>query len=211
VPFWSNKTTFYRSSSPAVRRWTDFGYDYPEFKGLANATQQQIKNAISAEVKRLYGPDGARASAKGDFTDWFARVRSQPHALGGSYSIFLFFGEPPQSPDDWRLAENLIGVDEIFANPIPEACADCTTNPNNLHEAIVGLTDALRARQKYAQGAEAIKSYIQSNLKWRIQKVRISPQYSVSTALMYLGVRLTGRLFLPISYLGSKSVWKQLI
>jgi hypothetical protein len=122
----------------------------------------------------LYGPDKSRdGGAPQDYTEWFARVQSQTYALRCSYSIYLFFGDLPSSPSEWRYAENLVGVVEVFANPEPEQCPNCSDNIDSLHECIVYLTSSLQQNGVIEKSTEEITKYIKENLKLGIQKVSL--------------------------------------
>ena len=55
TPFWLTQTSYWNSTE--VRDWAaSLHYSYPEFDGLKGKSPQEIREAILARVKELYGP-----------------------------------------------------------------------------------------------------------------------------------------------------------
>jgi hypothetical protein len=127
---------------------------------------------IRKKVDEMYGPDVPKGGDRPGYTYWFIRVNTQAYAHGGSYSVFLFFGEPPSSPAGWRYADNIVGVDDVFDNPLPQSCPNCVENLDAINEGIINITQPLKQNDQYDQSVEETNVYLKQNLKWRIQRVR---------------------------------------
>lgn len=196
TPFWNGGNTFWKSASEAVKDWTKFNYEYPEFVKLKGLGVSERRQAILQTVNSLYGPklstgpmhqikaaaanvqaalssdSGPSASLeKADMVDWFIRVRSGRFALGQSYTILLFLGEPPAEESEWRTSPNLLGIHSIFASSRASMCANCESQRDNVDEGIVHITARLEKLGLLSKPEEEIEKYVRANLHWRIQKV----------------------------------------
>ncbi|KAK0748117.1 hypothetical protein B0T21DRAFT_446901 [Apiosordaria backusii] len=65
-------------------------------------------------------PAGDVASETGEVEDdtyreWIVKIRAKKQALDGPYSIYFFFGNPPEDKGDWAQAENHVGTMGVFA------------------------------------------------------------------------------------------------
>ncbi|KAK0670708.1 putative tyrosinase [Cercophora samala] len=49
------------------------------------------------------------------YREWIVNVRAKKQALDGPYSIYFFFGTPPEDKADWAQAENHVGTMGVFA------------------------------------------------------------------------------------------------
>jgi tyrosinase len=49
------------------------------------------------------------------YNEWIANVRVGKQALGGSFSVHFFFGNPPRDPQAWPTAANHVGTMGVFA------------------------------------------------------------------------------------------------
>lgn len=124
TPFWNSDTTYYTSKSEHVHDWTKFNAQYPEFVGLEGKTKDEIRTAILQTVDTLYNPNKPRPSPTPalsrlaftpvspkdeEYLDWSVRITSKRYELKTSYTVYLFYGTPPESPDDWLTAHNQLG------------------------------------------------------------------------------------------------------
>lgn len=99
-------------------------------------------------------------------TQWSARIRCKEHALGGSYSVLLFLGPVPASPDEWMTAPSFAGTFDCFTSsgPIPDGQKD--KEVQGFVDLSVGLSYDLPELT-----AERVVPYLRQNLHWRVQKV----------------------------------------
>ncbi|KAK3714227.1 hypothetical protein LTR37_008029 [Vermiconidia calcicola] len=140
TPFYKDTSGSAFWTTNDVKDWTIFRYTYPEFANSDGST-----SAIQNYVKSLYGPGAtatagsskrtaipkpvkrAEASATGSVTpdltapngssyQYVANIKTPRYALGGSYYVFLFLGEPASDdPTTWMYDENLVGPMGVLA------------------------------------------------------------------------------------------------
>lgn len=129
---------------------------------------QQIKSLAADAQEALVGASNVE---RADMVDWFVRIRSGRFALGGSYTILLFLGEPPASQAEWRTSPNLLGLHAVFVSSRASMCANCQSQKDNIDEGFVHITERLESLGLLSQPEEQIETYVRENLRWRIQKV----------------------------------------
>jgi len=102
----------------------------------------------------------------GSSYQYTCNIETPRYALNGSYSVFLFNGEPKSSdPTSWTFDENLIGPAGILAQP-------GMTGKNITVSMGVPLTRTLV--YAYTQGKiadltqESVDEYLAQNLRWRV-------------------------------------------
>ncbi|KAF2722531.1 Di-copper centre-containing protein [Polychaeton citri CBS 116435] len=128
--FWTTKQ---------VRNTNTFGYTYPEF-----ANSDGSVGAIKSYVNKLYGPSATATAgsskrtaapepennkkrdissqmlknAEGKTYEYVANLQTPRYALNGSYSIYMFLGQP-QSNDTttWTSDPNMVGVYGVLSQP----------------------------------------------------------------------------------------------
>ena len=195
TPFWNGADTFWKSASDAVKDWTKFNYEYPEFVKLKGQSQQQRRTAILQTVKQLYGPvfstgpmhqvkalaDNVQSALTGssnleraDMVDWFVRIRSGRFALGQSYTVLLLHGQPPADESEWRTSPNLLGLHAVFVSSRASMCVNCETQRDNIDEGFVHITARLEKLGLLSKPEEEFEKYVKDNLQWRIQKASFS-------------------------------------
>ena len=108
--------------------------------------------------------------------DWIAHVTHQAGAVDKSFTVLFFLGAPPAHEHDWRTSPNLIGLHSEFINSHPAACSNCAAHRQEglVTEGFVRLSRSLRTHGVYNRPEHEIDSYLQENLQYRVQKVRIS-------------------------------------
>lgn len=177
-----------------VKDWTEFGYTYPEFSSSDGSAR-----AITGYVNRLYGPNPSAvagsskreaaaepqvlaalgdilqsnplAASNGSLYQYVANVKTPRYALGGSYTVFLFNGNPAsEDPTTWPADDNLYGPLGILAQDM----SDSGMNMSLITSGSIPLTSKLT--KSFGSGllgslAELIVApYLKQNLQWRIAK-----------------------------------------
>ncbi|KAK4181554.1 hypothetical protein QBC36DRAFT_174782 [Triangularia setosa] len=76
--------------------------------GTSRIGQQQpsLTGAVASEIGQV---------ADDTYREWIVNIRAKKQALEGSYSIYFFFGNPPEYKGDWAEAENHVGTMGVFA------------------------------------------------------------------------------------------------
>jgi tyrosinase len=149
------------------------GVGYASASASASAVSSKIVNAGNGTSPAY--PTGT-ASLKGNSTplranngssyQYTCNIETPRYALNGSYSVFLFNGEPKNpDPTSWTFDENLIGPAGILAQP-------GMTEKNITVSMGVPLTRTLV--YAYTQGKiadlteESVDEYLAQNLRWRV-------------------------------------------
>jgi len=104
-------------------------------------------------------------------------------ALNGSFTIFLFLGDPCEDPTTWHHDRNMIGSDGIFASATRQHCANCREQHEHrlLDADTIPLTTPLISywRSQEELNGLTLKSlyppdvvpFLKWNLHWRITDV----------------------------------------
>ena len=172
-----------------VRNWRTFHYTYPEF-----ADSDGSKKAIVSYVNKLYGPkatatagsskrttvpepvaasmqleqrDGTPLVAQnGSLFQYVANILTPRYALGGSYYVFIFNGNPTtEDPTSWILDPNLIGPMGVLAQ-------DTMTGKDVIAAGSVPLTRTVTEQVTNgvlsALTEALVVPYLTTQLKWRV-------------------------------------------
>ncbi|KAJ7611568.1 tyrosinase, partial [Mycena polygramma] len=103
--------------------------------------------------------------------EWTARIRVKKYEVGGSFLVLLFLGSVPEDPRHWRTSRNFVGAHHVFANSVPERCANCRTNRDAEVEGFVHLNDGIAEHSGLDSFDPAVvEPYLHNNLHWRVQK-----------------------------------------
>ena len=114
-----------------------------------------------------------------DMVDWRVRILTPKYKLGGMYSILVFLGPVPQQISEWRDSEQLVGTVEVFANIQPKQCANCRSRPDLIVEGCVYLNQALARSSLGTFEPQAVVSYLEKNLHWRVTQVCFLKAYGI--------------------------------
>lgn len=174
-----------------MRDLTVFGYTYPELQnggssqdvmGTVNSLYGPNASGIAGSVKTrrdLIGDLGDTAGSVTDGigdglsqilasknTEYIANVAFPRWALDGSYTIYLFMGEPTkEDANSYQFVNNLIGSVNVFANPGMSANKLISTGS-------VPLTRSLASQigGKLLGSLESVLviPFLQKALQWRI-------------------------------------------
>lgn len=176
TPFWNGPSTFWKSSDRPIKDWTGFNYEYPDFVPLRGQSEEQRRKAILCRVGELYGPTYTSSTSvapsaprtsnieRADIVDWFVRIHSGRFALGGSYNVLLFLGEPPASEAEWLKSSALLGIHTVFTSSRASMCANCHSQINNVDEGFVHITERLESLGLLKKPEGEIEKYIRDNL-----------------------------------------------
>jgi tyrosinase len=154
----------------------DYGYAYPEvpveYKDRSDAELQEF---ASKAMEALYGPkvtknkgDGFHDSpAKGGDgstarNEWLAHINYDESQIDGTFGVWVYMGEVPESGDSMLTDDSLIGGCMSFAGG--------HQNHKSMITGTVPLTQAL-LKKKIALGKESVVAYLKDNLHWRILRV----------------------------------------
>lgn len=99
---------------------------------------------------------------KPDILDWFVRIRTRRKALGVNYTVLIYLGEPPASPDDWRSSPNQVGSHAVLSGGF---------GGGEITEGFAHLNKYLDKRGVLSKSEEDIEAHIKENIDWRILKV----------------------------------------
>ncbi|KAJ7269098.1 tyrosinase [Mycena rebaudengoi] len=103
--------------------------------------------------------------------EWTARIEVKKYEVGCSFLVLLFLGVVPDDPKQWRSSPNFVGAHNVFANSVPERCANCRTNRNVEVEGFVHLDEEIAEHSGLDSLApDVVKPYLKQNLHWRVQK-----------------------------------------
>ncbi|KAJ6580116.1 tyrosinase [Mycena vulgaris] len=103
--------------------------------------------------------------------DWTARIQVKKYEVGGSFAVLLFLGAVPDDPKQWRTSSNFVGAHHIFANSVPDRCANCRTHRDAEVEGFVHLDEGIAEHSGLGSlEPNVVEPYLKHNLHWRIQK-----------------------------------------
>ncbi|KAJ7339997.1 tyrosinase [Mycena albidolilacea] len=113
----------------------------------------------------------AHNSEEAKLWEWTARVQVKKYEVGGSFSVELFLGDVPSDPAHWRTSPNFIGAHQVFANSVPDRCANCRTHRDAEVEGFVHLNDGIVEHSGLdSLEPDVVVPYLKTDLHWRIQK-----------------------------------------
>ncbi|KAJ7711400.1 tyrosinase [Mycena metata] len=103
--------------------------------------------------------------------DWTARIQVKKYEVGGSFSVLLFLGAVPDDPTQWRTSPNFVGAHHVFANSVPDRCANCRTHRDAEVEGFVHLDDGITDHSGLGSlEPNVVEPYLTHNLHWRVRK-----------------------------------------
>ncbi|KAK7036243.1 tyrosinase [Favolaschia claudopus] len=119
---------------------------------------------------------GSHTSGEDKFWEWTARIRIKKYEIGGSFLVELFLGSVPEDPRHWRTSPHFVGAHHVFANSVPERCANCRNNRDVEVEGFVHLNDGIIEHSGLdSLEPEVVVPYLTHNLHWRVQKAGGEP------------------------------------
>lgn len=107
--------------------------------------------------------------------EWAARVHVQKYALGSSFSILFFLGEVPEDPYQWLISPNLVGTHQVFANSVPDRCANCRNQSQAVVEGFIHLNSGIKDHSNLnSLEPNVVKPFLTEQLHWRVMKVSVA-------------------------------------
>ena len=126
------------------------------------------KIAADAEARQ----DVLAVPVERGLADWRVRVSVKKYEVGGSFSVYLFFGDVPADSNQWYYDKSFIGTFDVFSNSTPESCDNCVDHQD---KAIVGYVHISRAILQRLHEGSLHKSVVLpqlEKLRWSVKKVR---------------------------------------
>jgi tyrosinase len=119
--------------------------------------------------KPEYGKDGPNV-----LRDWTVRIHFKKYELNGSFAVLIFLGEVPNDPSRWRTAPTFVGSHHAFVNSAASQCDNCREQADLVVEGFVHLNSAIAERSGLSSfDPSVVIPYLQQNLHWRVQAVRV--------------------------------------
>jgi tyrosinase len=127
-------------------------------------------NKISADAEARQ--DILAVPVERGLADWRVRVSVKKYEVGGSFSVYIFFGDVPADSNQWYFDKSLVGTFDVFSNDTPEKCDNCVDQRD---KAIVGYVHISRAILERSHEGSLHKSVVLpqlEKLRWSVKKVR---------------------------------------
>ncbi|KAI0647845.1 photo-regulated tyrosinase [Trametes meyenii] len=103
--------------------------------------------------------------------EWAARIRVKQYELGSSFSVLLYLGPVPETPDDPWTSPNYVGAHHAFVNGVPEQCSNCTDQADLVIEGYVHLNDGIAKHSRLGSfEPNVVKPYLSGALNWVVRK-----------------------------------------
>ncbi|KAJ7755497.1 photo-regulated tyrosinase [Mycena metata] len=175
TPFWNSETTYWSANS--ARTTKAFNYSYPILAGLDESNPEKARLELKERFRKLYDlktafppkPESASnpSQLEEEYLDWRVHVEAETHALGGSYSVYIFLGEVPNEPKEWMGSSSFVGVFDVFTRTNRDNCPNCRANMTAISEGVIYLGDALK-KTLNSWDAKDVVPYLKENLEWRV-------------------------------------------
>lgn len=153
TPFWNTQATYWLSPNIS-NTGQEFNYEYERVNQIA-----------------LQQGDEPGADEPGEIKEWSVRVFCKQFELDGSFSVYFFLGGVPNDSNKWLQDPAFAGTFDVFANPTPDECANCTEQKDLLIKGYVHINKAIVKRTKGSLDAEVVVPYLKRELNWAIKKV----------------------------------------
>ncbi|KAL8419864.1 hypothetical protein RB594_002862 [Gaeumannomyces avenae] len=122
------------------------------------------------------------------YRDWVINVRAEKQALGGTYFIHVFGGDPPADADLWVSAQNLVGTLSVFASPV----MDGGRKTSNLVSGTIPLTSFLTSRVVAGELSSleiaAVEPYLRDKMRYRVILASGAAVDPLAVAGLHMGV-----------------------
>ncbi|KAK0795438.1 hypothetical protein LTR02_007053 [Friedmanniomyces endolithicus] len=135
---------------------------------------------IERELPGASNPDAqAPAQVTNDrYQEYLANIVSQKFAMNGSYAIYVFMGAFNDTPSEWSMSPNLVGIHAVFA---ALSAVDAASNPQMMRRRMdnaiqvsgtLPLTSMLLAKVQSGElpcmDTPTVTTYLLDNLQWRV-------------------------------------------
>jgi len=144
------------------------------------ATLGQISQqlGVSLPVNKIAEDAEARedilaVSVQRGLADWRARVSVKKYEVGGSFSVYLFFGDVPADPNQWYYDKSFVGTFDVFSNENPENCDNCVENKDKTITGYIHISRPILSRSDKGSLHKAVVLPQLEKLRWGVKKVRL--------------------------------------
>lgn len=99
--------------------------------------------------------------------EWAANIVSERMGLGGSYSIYVFFGDVPSDSSSWGTAKNLVGVHSVFASKHKTTTGYLVSGSVSL---TASLVDQIMGGNLAGLTSLVVRPFLKEKLTWAVKK-----------------------------------------
>ncbi|KAF7358740.1 Tyrosinase [Mycena sanguinolenta] len=132
--------------------------------------------------------------------EWTARIQIKKYEVGGSFMVLLFLGSVPDDPKEWRFSPNFVGAHHVFANSVPDRCANCRAHRDAVVEGFVHLNEGINEHSGlHSLEPDVVVPYLKHDLHWRVQKAGGEPVNLTDVPSLEVAVFATPLTFPPDS------------
>jgi len=124
------------------------------------------KLSVDAEARQ----DVLAVPVERGLADWRVRVSVKKYEVGGSFSVYLFFGDVPADSSQWYYDKSFVGTFDVFSTNAPDKCGNCV---EQREKAIVGYIHISRAILERSDKGSLDKSVVLpqlEKLRWAVKK-----------------------------------------
>jgi tyrosinase len=132
------------------------------------------KIAEDAEARQ----DILAVSVQRGLADWRARVSVKKYEVGGSFSVYLFFGDVPADSDKWYYDKSFVGTFDVFSNNTPENCDNCVEQRDKTITGYIHISRPILSRSDQGSLHKAVVLPQLEKLRWAVKKVRYRVLFS---------------------------------
>ncbi|RAL63485.1 hypothetical protein DID88_003905 [Monilinia fructigena] len=210
-PFAVTSSTFFTSNT--CRSMAQFGYSYPEITDW-NMTAAQMQSYVTGRVNALYNADGSDSKIKKRkihsresssdhqyeganinkiLREWTVALSvSKLDLQGQRFIVRIFLGKIPEDPKEWGRCEDLVG--SLVILPPPGASDKGAVGALAYDEIVVlrePVVDGSYKENDEHGDREGTEEFLNANLKWRVQLVKLDntplPSNSLPTLKIDVG------------------------
>ncbi|KAJ7264514.1 tyrosinase [Mycena haematopus] len=141
-----------------------------------------------------------QASDEAKVWEWTARIQVKKYEVGGSFLVLLFLGSIPDDPTQWRTSPDFVGAHHVFANSVPDRCANCRAHRDAVVEGFVHLNEGILEHSGlHSLEPDVVVPYLKRDLHWRVQKAGGEPVELSDVPSLEVAVFATPLTFPPES------------
>jgi tyrosinase len=111
-------------------------------------------------------------SVERGLADWRARVSVKKFEVGGSFSVYLFFGDVPADSSQWHYDKSFVGTFDVFSNETPENCGNCMENRDKTVTGCIHISRFILSRSDQGSLHKTVVLPQLEQLRWGVKKVR---------------------------------------
>jgi tyrosinase len=131
---------------------------------------------VSLPVNKIVEDAEARqdilaVSVQRGLADWRARVSVKKYEVGGSFSVYLFFGDVPPDSDQWYYDKSFVGTFDVFSNETPETCDNCVDQRDKTITGYIHISRPILTRSDQGSLDKAVVLPQLEQLHWAVKKV----------------------------------------